>query len=323
MQTLILQLRNLFPLPRLLLFINLLLGCLLIWLVGIAIARVIEDHFLKIPFRPIQVTPQAQRGQDRPLDFAAFQPIIQYNVFNAEVSRPVLQAPVEEATVVEGESLQQRIAGLQLIGVSLRPGEFQYSVIRDRSKNQEDLFGVGDTVFETGATVSRISVAKDQPQVHLKLGRETAVLTYLEEAVAQQPTPAPRAVQRPAARPEPAPAPAVTRSEYTTDGSNYHITSTEVDNHLNNFAQLLNQARMVPYFKGGQHQGYQVKAIDRGSLYEKMGLQNNDIIEEINGQPLDSMEKVMGLFQKLRNERAFTVKINRAGADRFQNYHIN
>ena len=112
-------------------------------------------------------------------------------------------------------------------------------------------------------------------------------------------------------------------SSYSTDGQNYYIDSTEVDSHLNNFATLLNQARMVPHFVKGKHQGYKVKAIDKGSLYEKLGLRNNDIITELNGEPLDSPERVMSLFKQLRNEREFSVKLNRRGTPMVFNIYVN
>ena len=113
------------------------------------------------------------------------------------------------------------------------------------------------------------------------------------------------------------------KTSYTTNGRDFYITSNEIEAELDNFAKLINQARMVPYFKKSQHKGYQIKAIDKGSLYEKLGFKNNDVIEEINGDPLDSMEKVMGTFKRLRNEREFSVNVQRKGVPLFFNIHIN
>ena len=114
-------------------------------------------------------------------------------------------------------------------------------------------------------------------------------------------------------------------SSYSTDGKNFHISATEVDTHLNDFGSLLNQARMVPYFKNGKHQGFKVKAIDKGSRYQKLGLKNNDIISAVNGESLADAggEKLMGLFKLLRNEREFTVEIQRSGKSEVLNYYVN
>jgi len=304
--------------PRLLRLINLLLVGLLVWLLGTIISRLIEYRYLKVPFQAAIFVASASRMDDRPIDISEFQPIIDFNVFNAEVGRQETTVVNEEATPVPGENLKLIIDNLQLIGISLRSGKSRYCILRDRAKNKEDLFSLGDTVFDTNAIVSRIVAISGRQQVTIKLGNESAVLEYQQDEPAK--TASPSQAPKPMAKAEPV---RTAESRYSSDGTNFYITSEEVDTHLNNFAQLLNQARMVPFFKKGQHQGYQVKAIDKGSLYEKLGLQNNDIIEEINGEPLDSMEKVMGLFKKLRNERAFTVKINRKGASQFQNYHIN
>ena len=96
-----------------------------------------------------------------------------------------------------------------------------------------------------------------------------------------------------------------------------------VDHELNNFSKLLNQARVVPNFKDGKHNGYLIKAIDRGSLYEKLGLNNNDVIKTINGEEINSPEKAFSLLKMLRNEREITLQIERAGNTKSLLYHIN
>ena len=95
-----------------------------------------------------------------------------------------------------------------------------------------------------------------------------------------------------------------------------------LDGELNDFTKLINQARVVPELAEGKFTGYRIKAIDEGSLYQKMGLQNDDIIEQINGQAIDSPEKAMNLFRALRNEKEITLKLKREEAPLTLNYHI-
>ena len=84
----------------------------------------------------------------------------------------------------------------------------------------------------------------------------------------------------------------------------------------------MNQARVVPYFKNGKSAGYKIKAIDKGSLYEKLGLINNDIIKEINGEEIDSPEKAFQLLKLLRNEREISLSLMRGNTSKNLTYYI-
>ena len=93
-----------------------------------------------------------------------------------------------------------------------------------------------------------------------------------------------------------------------------------VDEQLANFSQLLNDARVVPTEKDGTPL-FMFKFIRKGSIYEKLGLKNEDIILAINGFTVDSVPKALKLFETLQSEREITLKIERGGqATDFQYY---
>ncbi|MCK8503464.1 type II secretion system protein GspC [Myxococcus fulvus] len=76
----------------------------------------------------------------------------------------------------------------------------------------------------------------------------------------------------------------------------------------------LSDARMVPAFKDGKAQGFKVLSIRKGSLYEKLGLQNGDVLQRINGMRLDSLEKAMETYMLLKSQRRLEVELERGGA---------
>lgn len=312
--------KDLIPLPRVLAGVTWLSIGLLCANIGVFTAGIVETRFLTVPFQSADYTPTAQKKADKPMSIDEFEPIITYNVFNAEISEPELTEESEPGPTKPGINLEQILSQLQLVGISVLQGEYAVCVIKYKKDNQEDIFAVNDPLFDTDAVVKKIVTNQKEDKVYIQLGDEVGALTFKED-LSDSKKPSVTAKQRP--QPKRRSSPAAVRSEYTTDGKNFHISSTEVDAQLNDFAKLLNQARMVPYFRNGKHRGYQVKAIDKGSLYEKLGLKNHDIIQEINGEPLDSMEKVMSLFKKFRNEREFTIKLNRRGTARYLNYYID
>ena len=317
-QTLFYSLKNLLPLPRVLLLLKWFAVGLLCVTIGIFSAGIFEQQFLEIPFQLSTFRPPADQKTAKPRKISEFQPIITYNIFNAEVSREKLSGVNNLVTAAPGENLKQILSNLRLVGVSLLQRQYAVCVIKNIKEKREEIFSINEPVFGTQAVVKKIFIGLSEQKVYLQLNDEIGELTYKEEALPSNKTVGEPSRSKTSQNVQTDPV-----KGYSIDGKNFRISSGEVDSHLNNFANLLNQARMVPYFRKGQHKGYQVKAIDKGSLYEKLGLKNNDVIEEINGDPLDSMEKVMGMFKKLRNEREFTVQVNRKGASQHFNYYID
>jgi general secretion pathway protein C len=79
------------------------------------------------------------------------------------------------------------------------------------------------------------------------------------------------------------------------------------------FSKVLQDAKAEPYMIGGQTQGFKLTRIREGSIYQKAGLQNDDVVEEINGVRLTNAPAAIRLLQSLRNETNIEVIVNRGG----------
>lgn len=85
-----------------------------------------------------------------------------------------------------------------------------------------------------------------------------------------------------------------------------------LEKQLADMNSLMTQVRVVPQkAEDGRMEGFKLFQINRGSVYDKIGLKNNDVIQRVNGQPLDSVESGLDLFYALKNETQFTVDIMR------------
>jgi general secretion pathway protein C len=73
--------------------------------------------------------------------------------------------------------------------------------------------------------------------------------------------------------------------------------------------EFLSQALIVPNPEGG----FLVRQIQPGSLYEKLGLRPGDVIRNVNGQALTSMEDVMKLYQQFGTAQRVLVEVQRQG----------
>jgi general secretion pathway protein C len=74
--------------------------------------------------------------------------------------------------------------------------------------------------------------------------------------------------------------------------------------------EFLSQALIVPNPGGG---GFLVRQVQTGSLYEKLGLRQGDVIRTVNGQPLTNMDDVMRLYQQFGTAQRVLVDVQRQG----------
>jgi general secretion pathway protein C len=104
--------------------------------------------------------------------------------------------------------------------------------------------------------------------------------------------------------------------------SKYMVDQKEVLASTENMSQILTQARALPYLEQGKTVGFRLSEIVPGSIYDKIGLQNGDVIQKVNSQDVDDPAKFFQLYQGLRNERSITIDVMRGGQRQTLNYDI-
>ncbi|HSP79715.1 MAG TPA: type II secretion system protein GspC [Myxococcaceae bacterium] len=81
----------------------------------------------------------------------------------------------------------------------------------------------------------------------------------------------------------------------------YEVRRSELIDISANLAKVAMSARIVPAFKDGQAHGFKLFSIRPDSIYSKMGVQNGDVIKRINGFELNSPEKALELYARLKD----------------------
>jgi general secretion pathway protein C len=126
------------------------------------------------------------------------------------------------------------------------------------------------------------------------------------------------------------PAPALAARSFTNEAiegggvtkvseTQYTVARAEVDGALSNLSQVATQARIVPSFKDGKPNGFKLFSIKPGSIYSKIGLQNGDVIQKINGYEMNSPDKALEIYQKLKDSTSVSIELQRRG----QNMHFS
>lgn len=96
-------------------------------------------------------------------------------------------------------------------------------------------------------------------------------------------------------------------------GTGIRLDPREVESALSDLNKVMTQARVVPNLVGGKTSGYRMFNIVPGSIYEKIGLKNNDVVERINDVEIKSPDSLYQLFQQIKNESRITMDFNRGG----------
>ena len=106
------------------------------------------------------------------------------------------------------------------------------------------------------------------------------------------------------------------------DDSNYEIDRSLVDKVLANPMAIAKGARVMPSSKNGEADGFRLYAVRPSSVYAKLGFANGDTIHAVNGFDLNSMDKAMEVYGKLRDAGSLQVNITRRGKPVTLNYSI-
>jgi len=106
------------------------------------------------------------------------------------------------------------------------------------------------------------------------------------------------------------------------DDNNYEVPRNEVDKALANLNDLAMQARIVPAFKDGQAEGFKLFSIRPDSLYSKIGIVNGDVIKRINGFEMNSPEKALEVYTKLKDANRIDIELDRNGSTMRKTYTV-
>lgn len=93
----------------------------------------------------------------------------------------------------------------------------------------------------------------------------------------------------------------------------YNVDRAVVDRILENQAELMRSARIVPEQQNGQVVGIRLFGIRPDTLLGTLGLQNGDRLETINGFSMGSPEKALEAYARLRTATSLKIQVNRRG----------
>lgn len=213
----------------------------------------------------------------KPVDFAVFQ---RFDAF----FRTGGQSSLAEASAAG--SGQMRLYGLRSDGAG------GGSAIIGLADGRQVSVGVGEEV-EPGLVLRGVG----PDHVTLARGSSVSRLIFSDVPVGVAPPPPPPPGPQTVTPPSPGPAPASAVA-----------AGAAVDP-----ARLLAQAGLRPRMRGARLDGFTVSGAGDPAVLQAAGLQAGDVILAVNGQPLDSLERISALRGRLANSSVAEISYERDG----------
>ena len=85
----------------------------------------------------------------------------------------------------------------------------------------------------------------------------------------------------------------------------------EVDRTLPDQNQLMREIRVRRRFEGGQPVGFVIYKIEPGSIFERMGLEDGDLIVGVNGRPFATTQQNVEFYEALKSGGAVSLEVMR------------
>ncbi|MDO8722359.1 MAG: type II secretion system protein N [Syntrophales bacterium] len=230
--------------------------------------------------------------QKQPADYYAVIP--QRNLFGSTDKA----AADKKSEAAKPEGTPDLSTLLVVKGTVAGTGKDGFAVIEEKATNKQSLYKVGS--FVAGAKLIKIT----RNSVTFKIDNKEKVLMMMETQVA--PLLPPRPVQQHA--------PSPSRSEPMV------VNRNDVDASLKDMGAMMSQAQIRPYYTAGAPDGFMITNIRPGSLYEKLGLTEGDIIQGAGDRRLLTADDLTFLYNSMKAGSSLTLRIKRGGAEENLSY---
>ena len=221
--------------------------------------------------------------------------ILRRNLFGAGD----VDVDTEEAPATSG-------ADLRLRGVASSEGK-SFAVFENTASGEQNVFGVGDKVFDgprlvsvdsTGAEVT-FRGRKRRYEIEEEAAPPAAEREKNEKKTGRAATPARKHTAAAGVK--------------KTGENAYLVDRREVEHTVTNLNEVITQVRAVPVLTDGKSAGFKLSSIRRGSIFEKIGLLDGDIVQRVNDTELTDPSRAVGLLEEIQSMGQIRVNFVRSG----------
>ncbi|MBW4055336.1 MAG: general secretion pathway protein GspC [Proteobacteria bacterium] len=290
---------------RAIFIVNLFLGIVIIALLA-GIATESLSTRLGSKFSPKGATTAAPSSAAPRMEVLSFYaPILTDGLFGKATQGPLV--PITTASASAQAAPATAPSELMLLGTAVGSFRETFALVRNATKQEERVFRLGDMVFDAGRLVE---VRKENAFIVIN-GKKVELLTPFTPPPSSSPAP-------PAAAGTVQPGAAVAN----LGAGNYVIDQRALNSALDNPAQAMSDARLLPSQKDGKVEGFRVSEVKPNGVFGMIGIKNGDILLRLNDFPMDSPDKALQSFIALKGQNHLKLDIIRDGQPQTLNYDI-
>ncbi len=200
-----------------------------------------------------------------------------------------------------------RLPRLSLVGVIVsEESSASVAILKNEQTGETQTLSVGEKILDF--TLSQVSGnhivltrGEETYRIFLGRGRITRTQAPPQKKPLEVPPPAPE--KKPVEPPSP-----------ESDVIRMEFNRAEMERKLEEELPLIMQeARFVPNMEEGRVSGFRITGLPAKSVISQIGIRRNDIVKKINDVELDSVEGMLDLYMKFKDESRFEVTIERSG----------
>ena len=271
-----------------------------VWLTAQLSVVVIQNQLATLPKFNLSKDRTSPFSPGKSEPYEQYSAVTERNIFNpAEKGLPL--PPLQgKSSGIKGERGKDSPTGrIRLIGTVTGPDR-SYAIIQEEGKQK--IYPLHSEV--DGGRIVQISRDRILLDRH---GKEEVLSTWEKKGAPPPP-----------ARPSKPEGEVVQK----LSANRFLVNREDVTASVGNVNQFMTQARFKPYFVGGQPGGFSVSEIQPGTLMEKLGLRNQDVVKRINGRVINKPEDVFQAYSQLLRDSNIEVEIERNARTEVLRYEI-
>ena len=291
--------------PRTVTIVNILLGIAIIALLAALTTERLSAKLGKA-FPPKSGTTAAAQSStaSRTEDLSFYSPILTSGLFGAATAGAL--TPITNAPAAAPAAPVTAPAELMLLGTVVGSFRETFALVRHMTKQEERVFRLGDMVFDAGRLAE---VARERAFIVIN-NKRVELLTPMTP-----PTSPPAGQAAPGAAPS---TPGVT----STGAGSFVIDQRALNAALDNPAQAMSDARLLPSQKDGKVEGFRASEVKPNGVFAMIGIKNGDVLLRLNDFPMDSPDKALQSFIALKGQNRLKLDIIRDSQPQTFNYDI-
>jgi len=111
--------------------------------------------------------------------------------------------------------------------------------------------------------------------------------------------------------------------EVTDLGDHKVIDRSLLEHYANNMDDIYKNIGITEVKNGRNLEGFRLTFVRKDSPFAKLGVRRDDVIKEINGQPITSYNAAFEVYKNIKNVENLSLKINRGKEEMELEYEIN